>query len=191
MRARTRSVSIGGGTLKGRVLQYPDDAGLRPSTQLAKNSLFSSLGSRLTGAVFADLCAGAGGVGIEALSRGAAFVHFVEKERAALAALARNLAACGIQESRYRVHAAGAESVLDAGALADTEIAFADPPYAGDVASGIAARVNAHSLPVLTLLVIEHASRGEVVGPAGWQVLRSRRFGDTTLTSFEPATRAE
>ena len=84
MRRQQRAVVVGSGEWRGRVLVYPDDPALRPSMQRTKHSLFSSLGTEIRGAVFADCYAGAGAVGIEALSLGAARVHFVEERRDAV-----------------------------------------------------------------------------------------------------------
>src|SRR5678816_2408067 len=116
---------------KGRVLRYPDDPGLRPSMQRTKHSMFSSLGSRLRGAVFADLFAGGGAVGIEALSLGAAFVHFAETGREAVAALEANLAICGAPASRYHVHRARVAELLarEPNPMPGSSIIYADPPY--------------------------------------------------------------
>ena len=84
-----------GGRWKGRRLVAPRGPLIRPTTDRVKEALFNILGPRLTGALFVDLCCGAGGLGIESLSRGAGRAIFVDEQPGALAAARRNLAACG------------------------------------------------------------------------------------------------
>ncbi len=186
MRKGARTVSIGGGSLRGRALRYPDVAGLRPSMQRTKASMFSSLAADVDGAVFADLYAGAGAVGIEALSRGARFVHFVETNRAALDALRENLARCEVDATRFRVHGDPVASVLDARPcpLADASVVFADPPYDLALDDELVARVSLAALPSLAWLVVEHRARARVDAPRGMTKERERRFGETMLTYF-------
>lgn len=188
MRKGTRTVTIGGGTLRGRLLSYPEGAGLRPSMQRTKASMFSSLAGWIDGAVFADLFAGGGAVGIEALSRGACLVHFVERERAALAALHDNLERCAIESERYRVHAEPVARVLDGRpcAIADAAVVYADPPYDADVGRELLERFDAGAMRALSWLVVEHRTRAAVVPPGGMRVERRRRFGETTLSYLAP-----
>lgn len=180
---------VGGGALRGRVLRYPDDADLRPSMQRTKASLFSSLVRWLDGAVFVDLYAGAGAVGIEALSRGARFAHFVERDRAALDALRENLVHCGIERSRYCVHPGAVASVMDARPFpfAGTTILFADPPYDDGLAGELLPRVTLGEMPSLSWLVVEHRTRSALAVPPEMRVERQRRFGETTVTYFVPS----
>jgi len=188
MRRKTPSVMVGSGAWKGRVLAYPDDSALRPTMQRAKHSMFSSLGDSLRGAVFVDCFAGAGGVGIEALSLGAGRVHFVEERRDAVEALRRNLDLCGAEPARYHVHHARVAEVLsrDPNPLADAEFIFADPPYDLDFDAEFLRALNLSRLGALELAVIEHRSKRQVTAPPGWGVERERRFGDTTLTYLVP-----
>src|SRR5204863_6358477 len=79
------------GTAKGRILRSPRTRDTRPITDRAKESLFSILGPRIPGSSFLDLFAGTGGVGVEALSRGAAHATFVERAASALADIRHNL----------------------------------------------------------------------------------------------------
>src|SRR4029079_15081909 len=84
------------GTLKGRRLKSLDGPNVRPTSDRLRETLFNVLAPRITGARFADLCAGTGAVGIEAVSRGAAEVVFVESSRRAPDLIAENLRHCGI-----------------------------------------------------------------------------------------------
>jgi 16S rRNA (guanine966-N2)-methyltransferase len=186
MRRATRTVVIGGGTLRGRVLRYPDVAGVRPSMQRTKASVFSALAPWMDGAVFADLYAGAGAVGIEAISRGARVAHFVEHDRTMISALRENLARCDLEADRYRVHAEGVAQVMSARPcpIADATIVFADPPYDVDVGDDLLSHVSLDSLPALVWLVVEHRTRAVIDPPQRMSIERQRRFGDTTVTYF-------
>ena len=193
MRKRTRAVTIGSGEWKGRVLRYPDDPALRPSMQRTKHSMFSSLGSRLRGAVFADLFAGAGAVGIEALSLGAAFVHFVEIGREAVGALEANLAICGAPASRYHVHRARVAEVLasEPNPMAGSSIIYADPPYDADLEREFFHALRPDLFPGLHTVVVEHRTKQDVIPQLSLRCDHERRFGDTTLTYLVPVTLAQ
>jgi 16S rRNA (guanine966-N2)-methyltransferase len=180
-------VTVGAGAWKGRRLRYPDD--MRPTMQRTRASFFSSLGDRLAGSRFVDLYAGGGGVGIEALSRGARRVDFVETRRDALACLRVNLEACGVDDDRFRIHA-GAVSEFIARVpcpFDDATVMFADPPYDADVNADLLAHFSPAAFPSLEVLVIEHRARFALAPPPGLSVERERRFGDTMLTYFVPA----
>lgn len=193
MRRRTRTVTVGSGEWRGRALRYPDDASLRPTMQRTRHSFFSSLGDALRGAVFVDCFAGAGGVGIEALSRGAGHVHFVESRRDAVEALRENLSLCGAAPSRYHVHHARAAEVLsrDPNPLSGASIIFADPPYDTDVESEFLEVLRPGRFEHLDMVVIEHRSKRAIVPPRGFRIERERRFGETTLTYLVPEPERE
>lgn len=156
--------------------------------QKTKASLFSALGETLRGCVFVDLFAGGGAVGIEALGRGADFVHFVERADAAVAALRDNLRACGIDPKRYGIHARDIREVLPEPSpdLARATVIFADPPYDDDVIAFLSQNLDARRFPGLECFALEHASRTLVAAPHGLQLTKTRRFGDTCLSYFSP-----
>lgn len=145
------------GDFKGRRLEAPDWPGLRPTSDKLRETLFNILAPRIRGARMVDGYAGTGAVGIEALSRGAAHVSFVERDGRAAEIIATNLQRCGVVD-RYaiiRAAFAGIEGRLAAGAL---DIVFLDPPYgAGDLLAALTA-----ASPLVTpetLVVVEHAKR--------------------------------
>jgi 16S rRNA (guanine(966)-N(2))-methyltransferase RsmD len=183
------AATIAAGTWKGRKLRYPVTVRVRPTMQRTKESLFSSLGERVAGCVFADLYAGAGAVGIEALSRGARRVHFVEVERDAVRALRENLTACGADPATFAVHERRVADVLAdaANPLAEASVVFADPPYSVDATADLLQHLRPAALPRLGVLILEHPARHAVVPPAHLGVDRDRRFGDTMLTYLVPA----
>ncbi|HMF61237.1 MAG TPA: 16S rRNA (guanine(966)-N(2))-methyltransferase RsmD, partial [Vicinamibacterales bacterium] len=126
------------GELKGRRLEAPDWEGLRPTSDKLRETLFNILGPRIRGARLMDGYAGTGAVGIEALSRGAAHVSFVERDPRAARLIATNLERCGVVD-RYaiiRAAFAGIEGPLGEG----FDIVFLDPPYgAADLMSALEA----------------------------------------------------
>ncbi|MBM4119804.1 MAG: 16S rRNA (guanine(966)-N(2))-methyltransferase RsmD [Nitrospira sp.] len=176
------------GTQKGRRLHGPKGPDLRPTADRVKEALFSILGARVAGARFLDLFAGTGAIGIEALSRGAASVMFVESSPSAGRILKTNLAACGL-EAKAHLYLSQAETFLRsqrAGAVA-FDIIFADPPYQFDPTATlwpILSRTTA--LAPGGLLVFEHATK-LALPPAipSLSLLRQYHYGDTTLSVFE------
>src|SRR5919109_436758 len=92
-----QSVRVIAGTLKGRRLKAPSWEGLRPTSDKLRETLFNILAPRIAGARVLDGFAGTGAIGIEALSRGAASVTFVERDRRAIALIEQNLSLCGIE----------------------------------------------------------------------------------------------
>jgi 16S rRNA (guanine(966)-N(2))-methyltransferase RsmD len=121
------------GTFRSRTLAAPPGMSTRPTSDRLRETLFNVLAPRIEGAAFLDLYAGSGAVGIEALSRGAARVEFVERAPAALKVLDANLARLGITTG-MRIHRKNVSAYLNsyAGLRPKTEqyqIVFADPPY--------------------------------------------------------------
>jgi len=173
------------GALKGRALSYPRDPHLRPTMQRTKASVFDSLGDRVRGAVFVDLYAGAGGIGIEALSRGATRVHFVENDAGALRCLEENLERCRVDRVRAIVHRGAVAEFLGTGALRDIgpDLIWADPPYEAGETRLLLAFFAAVRYPLKALLLVEH--RRDSVPGDGWrglEVLDTRDFGQSRVT---------
>lgn len=177
------------GRWRGRKLRAPRGDSVRPTSDRVKEALFSIIGPALEGADVADLCCGAGGLGIEALSRGAARVHFVDLARRSLDAAAANLKLCGAGEPQAVLVREDAlrwlRRRIDSGLI--PEVVICDPPYA----SGIAAAVwelllglTADRAPRLT--VVEHSAADELPVREGSPGRISRRvYGETALTIRE------
>lgn len=131
---------ITGGEHKGRTLEVAEKVGTRPSSARLREALFSTLGPRVEEATVVDLFAGSGGLGIEALSRGAAHVTFVELDPRALRALGRNLQTLAVPDGRFRVRRGDARRWLrhqrDEAAPA-VDLVLADPPYDPEDAVGL------------------------------------------------------
>ena len=170
------------GALKGRRLKPPTWAGLRPTSDKLRETLFNIVAPAIEGARVLDGYAGTGAVGIEALSRGAAHVTFVERDRRAQALIAENLAACGVTDG-YAIIRAGIDRAAAQLAPASFDLVILDPPYEHDSASAIAAA--AGLLAANGTLVLEHARR-RPAPPAAGELARTREVvsGDSALTFY-------
>ena len=175
------------GTLKGRKLLAPRGRTTRPTADQVRIACLDTLMPYLGGGPFLDLFAGAGSVGIEALSRGAPAAVFVEQDAQALRALRDNLAALAL-EDRARVVRGEAERGLVRLAAAGERFAvvFLDPPYASAATPRVLARLDAgDALAPGAVVVVQHGTKTPPAAPAGvlgpW---KERRFGETTLTFF-------
>jgi 16S rRNA (guanine(966)-N(2))-methyltransferase RsmD len=171
------------GTLKGRRLDTPTWDGLRPTSDRLRETLFNVLAPRIDGAAFLDGYAGTGAVGIEALSRGAAHVTFVEQDRRAQQLIESNLERAEVAKDRYaiiRAGFAGAARQL----TSPFDIVFLDPPY-GATALHEALSAVASLVAAGTLLVVEHAKRDPA--PDSHLTLRRTREliqGDSALAFY-------
>jgi 16S rRNA (guanine966-N2)-methyltransferase len=170
------------GRFRGRRLRGPVGPGLRPTSDRVRESLFAWLGA-LDGARVLDLFAGTGAVGLEALSRGAASVTFVEHAASSLALLHENLAGLGVgaEVSVRRGDAAAVVRRLGReGARFD--LVFADPPYdSPEIERALCAVVEAGVLAAGATLVVEGSRRHPLPAVAGLRLLEERRYGDTVL----------
>ena len=176
------------GTCRGRRLASPTWPGVRPTSDRLRETLFNILAPRIVGARVADGFAGTGAVGLEALSRGAAQVVFIEQDRRAVALIERNAASCRM-EGRYTIECGDVAAVLRRRA-AVFDLILLDPPYDQMDLSGVLT-VAADRLTAGGLVVLEHAARRHVDAPARLQPLRVVRSGDSALTFFVPHAGAE
>ncbi|HZD05213.1 MAG TPA: 16S rRNA (guanine(966)-N(2))-methyltransferase RsmD [Longimicrobiales bacterium] len=166
------------GTWRGRRLKAVRGRDVRPTSGRVREAWMSALGGDLTGLEFADLFAGSGALGLEALSRGAARAVFVEKARGALRVLEANIALLGCGDRATVIR--GDALVWAEGHEADTfDVALADPPYDRGWAGRLLELFHRH--PFARELWVEHRSGEPLPDLPG---LRSRRYGDTTLTTL-------
>ena len=173
---------ITGGQFGGRNLKVPKTDAIRPTQDRVREALFNILAPEIAGADFLDLFAGCGAVGIEAMSRGAAAVTFVEKERRHVAVLKENLAALS---HAPQVVVADCYRFIATYAGPGFSIAFADPPYAlgeekgyAQVLATLAERgvVRPNGLFVAEMTAVQRAEE-----TPGWELLRDRTYGKTRL----------
>ena len=180
------------GSWKGRRLKSPGGDAVRPTTDRVKEALFNILGQKVNGCRFLDLCCGAGGLGIEALSRGAASVVFVDLSRRSLGVVRDNLELCGADPGQYQLVCAEAVAWLKSwNPVTDPApwILVADPPYHGPVAGaimeGLARWV---SDPGFLAGIIEYGSRTPDLPPVVARGLNwsTRRYGESYLAVVRP-----
>ncbi len=175
------------GRLKGRVLKPPRWAGLRPTSERLRETVFDVLQCRVTGARVLDVYAGTGALGIEAISRGAAWVTFIEGDRRAQALIAENLARCGIENLCAIIRLTTEQALSDLGAdpaLMPFDIILLDPPY-GQAADRCLADCGM-LLRDTGIVVFEH-SRRSVPPDAAGRLARTRtlRAGDSALSLYQ------
>ncbi len=172
---------VSGGEARGRRLKSPKN--IRPTQGMVKQAIFNMVGPRIEGSVVLDLFAGSGALGIEALSRGAAKVTFVDQQPRGLAILRQNLDALGFKE---RAHLVRGDVVrwLDSSpdAVASADFVFLDPPY-DDVVLDRALAVLDRTVVGATVLA-EHSRRQTLPALSRLQVDRERRYGDTIVTVY-------
>jgi 16S rRNA (guanine966-N2)-methyltransferase len=169
-----------GGEFRRRVIKSLPGLDVRPTPDRLRESLFNVLAPRIQGMVFADIYAGTGAVGIEALSRGAARAIFVEQSREAAAIIRENLHTLGLEaRSLLRHHRASA-----ALPLIDADIVFLDPPYSLE-------REYERSLAILgekppPLAIVQHPSRMHLAPSYGpLSRIRILKQGDNSLSFYE------
>lgn len=174
------------GSAKGHKLKGPPDNGTRPMLDRVKESLFSILsGYEVIDGRVLDLFAGTGSIGIEFLSRGAAWADFVEQRAAVCKVIRENLAHTKLAD-RARVHQTSVESYI-AGGREPYDIIMLDPPYASPTIEATVAVIAASRLVKDgTIVIVGHWPRLTLPDQIGKLTqLTSRRLGDSSFTIFE------
>ncbi len=182
---------VAGGSLRGRVLAVPPGDAMRPTQDAVREAVFSMLAAVLPGCGFLDLYAGTGAVGIEAWSRGAARVAWVESAPKSLRCLERNVAAlCGTQApEKLRVFRADVSAWLRRPTLPDgsVDIVFADPPYVGregesdGMSALLAASAASGMLAPRSFFVAEQRAGTPPPSSPEWETICVRRYGRTQI----------
>ena len=173
---------VTGGRFGGRRLRSPS-GGLRPSADRVREALFARLGE-LGGVAVLDLYAGTGALGIEAVSRGADAVVYVERAPRCLAALRANLEALGLEGVSRVIADDAPRAVRRLGRSGERfDLLLLDPPYASDeVRRALEAVSESGVLAEGAMVVVEHGKRHALPAVAGLVVLDARRYGDTVIT---------
>ena len=174
--AQSRVLRIIGGTWRGRRLRFPPQEAIRPTPDRVRETLFNWLGPRIVGTRCLDLFAGSGALGLEALSRGAAQVTFVEQDVMAVRELRTRLAEWGAVGAQ--VEHTDAVRFL-AGAAVPFDIVFLDPPFASGLLPAVARLLEEkHWLSANAMIYVEtDAASGLPVLPGSWTVTRTKQAG--------------
>jgi 16S rRNA (guanine966-N2)-methyltransferase len=167
------------GEFGGRSLATPDGLATRPTTEKVRQAVFNSLMSAglLDGSRVADLFAGSGALGIEALSRGASSAVFVERDRDALRALRQNIDVLGLDD---RTTVVPTDVLAWVSAMRNVDLVLVDPPYSFDGWDRL--------LGLVQVPVVVAEAAAAVTPPSGWDVMRLRRYGRTWVTVLERVT---
>ena len=182
------------GAYRGRKLRTVEGDEVRPTSDRLRETLFNILAPQLSGSRFLDLCAGSGAVGIEALSRGAADVVFVESARGACSVIEANLRTLDIDEGfrLIRRDATGALKELTQ-TSAPFEIVFFDPPYASELYDQVMSELSSGRLLTAdSVVVVEHRFKARL--PDGYSDLKAYRQvkqGETALSFYRLETNSD
>jgi 16S rRNA (guanine(966)-N(2))-methyltransferase RsmD len=177
---------IGGGNANRRPLQTVAGRAVRPTSGLVRQALFNMLHGLVQNAIFVDLFAGTGSVGLEALSHGASQVYFVEHDRRALRALQANISRCAMLGRATIVAAPLPQALQQLPALLQADMLFLDPPYASDLTEvTLTALLERRILAAHGVLIWQHMAR-RAVPPMVLELplWKSRRYGNTQLSLY-------
>jgi 16S rRNA (guanine966-N2)-methyltransferase len=178
-------VRVIAGTLKGRKLETPDWEGLRPTSDKLRETLFNVLAPRIAGAHVMDGYAGTGAVGIEAISRGASHVTFVEQDARAAALIASNVQKCGISDGYAIIQSSVLQAIRRLASPGNTafDVILLDPPYASDFHDALP-----HVGDIVKpdgIVILEHATKTQTPAAAGRLIrVRELKSGDSALTFY-------
>ncbi len=179
------SIRVIAGRFGGRKLEAPDNRNTRtkPMGERIRNALFNSVGSDIVDARVLDAFAGTGSIGIEALSRGAAAVTFIERDKIAAKILANNVVLLGLQTDTQIIRTS-VHNWLETSSPETYDIIFADPPYHDPQLSTVEKLFTL--LKPNGLMVLSHPGRGEVpnLEKLGIVVVDNRSYGNARLTFF-------
>jgi 16S rRNA (guanine966-N2)-methyltransferase len=181
-----------GGDLRGRALAAPKSQAIRPTADRLRESLFNILahayGDPIGGARVLDLFAGTGALGIEALSRGAAFALFVDDGAEARALLRENVATLGLGGTT-RIFRRDATRLGPAHPIEPLSLVFLDPPYGKGLAEQALVSASAGGwLAPDALIVVEEAKKSAFAAPSGFAEIERRGYDDTEFVMLRPAT---
>jgi 16S rRNA (guanine966-N2)-methyltransferase len=179
-----------GGRFRGRSIAGPKSSAIRPTADRLRESLFNILlhgyGDPITGARVLDLFAGTGALGIEAASRGAAFVLFVDDGAEARALLRENTATLGLGGTT-RIFRRDATKLGPAHPLEPFTLAFLDPPYGQNLAAAALASAHAGGWFVSgALIVVEEATKSAFAAPDSFGEIERRAYDDTEFIFLRP-----
>lgn len=182
------SIRVIGGRWRGRKLPVLNADGLRPTTDRIKETLFNWLQFELTGKTVVDLFAGSGGLGFEALSRGAEHAHFGEIQHDAQTLLVSNIERL---QASATVHKDGALALLNTLGAKSIDVLFLDPPFRQGLLNEALSLVEKHQLLADNAWVYVETGRDEVTPqwPADWQIFREKTAGQVHARLFRYTTR--
>jgi len=180
------AMQIGGGNANRRALRTVVGQAVRPTSGRVRQALFNMLRGLVQDAIFVDLFAGTGSVGLEALSHGARHVYFVEHDRRALITLQDNIRRCEMLEQATVIAASLPQALQHLPASLHADMVFLDPPYASDLAEvTLTALCGRRLLTAQGILIWQHMLRRTTPATAlELPLWKSRRYGNTQLSLY-------
>ena len=175
------NLNIISGKFGGRLIAAPDGRLTHPMGSRVRGSLFNIINDELNSAEVLDVFAGTGSLGLEALSRGAKYATFIERDKVASKILAENIKALGVGELSTAIQI-GARTWIDKNQDKTFDIIFADPPYNELQLSTVAGLVSL--LKPNGLMVLSYPGRGELPTVQGVVVVDNRSYGTAALTFY-------
>jgi 16S rRNA (guanine966-N2)-methyltransferase len=176
-------VRVIAGISKGRKLQTPKGKEIRLTLDKVKGAIFNMLGNTIIGSSVLDLFSGTGSLGIEALSRGAGKVTFIEDNNNQIRIINENLKICGFNAEVIKGEVF---KMFEKLAGMKFDIILADPPYNKDLAKKILLQLAKYNiLKNSSFAVIEHSKREQIEEAPCWQRIRERRYGDTIVSVYK------
>ena len=188
--AHIASMRIIAGTFKGRRLASPRKATIRPTLDRVKESYFRIVHTQVQGANFLDLCAGSGNIGLEALSRGAQHVAFVDQNRQSIRLIKTNLQKCGLTSQDQRIQLLPTDVKRSLTTFSRSQVQFHliyfDPPYTSDLYLECLTQIA--ETTVLTkrgIICIEHNQSDFPQHIGGLRLTKEKKYGDTNLSFYQ------
>lgn len=178
------------GAYKGRNLKSPPSMNVRPTSDRLRETLFNVIAPRIDETRFLDLCAGSGAVGIEALSRGASHVTFVDRSRRSCTLIESNLELCRAPEEQHEIYCSEAGEFLRHTKSQPWDIIFFDPPYKDDYLKTLnfLGSNTSNLLAGNGLLIVEHHHKNPLPEtPGALHRTRVLKQGDSALSFYERA----
>lgn len=177
------NIRVIAGAFGGRTLATPNNSRTHPMSERARNALFNSIGDELTGAAVLDVFAGTGALGIEAVSRGAKSVTFIERDRIAQKCIQENIATFQLTNQAKLVRTSLANWLSTTENIPEFDIIFADPPYHDEQLSTVSRLFGL--LKPGGLMVLSHTGKGEVSFQQNdIVVVDNRSYANAHLTFF-------
>lgn len=177
-------IKIIGGIYRGRTLKTMPGKDIRPSPSIVREAVYSIISDEIRGAVFGDIFAGCGSIGIEALSRGAGFVHFIETSKAAISLIGMNTSF--IEGKPFHIHRADFFSLITTPFPAPLDIAFLDPPYGIYPVDSILEHLTRTSLIKKSgMVIVQVSSKEKISNEIENKITKKKIYGHNDLLFFK------
>jgi 16S rRNA (guanine966-N2)-methyltransferase len=177
-----------GGEFRSRLIEIPKGVEIRPTQDKVRQAIFNVLGNDLTGLNVLELFAGSGAFGIEAISRGARYVTFVDNNSICIKTIRKNLESLGVEDGKFELIWANALSILSRLEKEGNayDLIFLDPPYYKNIARKCLSNIDAYDiLSPHSLTVIEHFKKDNLALDLSNLVLeKEKQYGDTVISIF-------